>query len=273
MFPTADDLRRQVEDCLEGHSSRDGHQHWWRKPLLVTAKADERFDMLLKIVSSDHLLPRQLLPGARSVVVYFLPFKRELASGNRQGNMATREWGHAYVDTNNAIVRINADLSDTLSKSGYKSTVTPPTHNFDETRLISRWSHKHLAVLCGLGRLGLHTQVITPEGCCGRLGSFVTEADLGDSPLVEGESELCLHKQGKACRVCVKRCIFGALTEDGFNRFLCYEQLNRNDTAMNDLPLTNVCGKCVAVTPCSLKAPGGQGGHSAQTDRKRLVER
>jgi hypothetical protein len=41
------------------------------------------------------------------------------------------------------------------------------------------------------------------SGCAGCLGSLVTAADLGDSPLVQAK-ELCLHKNGQDCLFQVK---------------------------------------------------------------------
>ena len=34
---------------------------WWRRPLLVTAPVDARFDALRRIAAADHLHPRDLL--------------------------------------------------------------------------------------------------------------------------------------------------------------------------------------------------------------------
>ena len=45
----------------------------------------------------------------------------------------------------------------------------------------------------------------------------------------------------------------GALTEDGFDRFKCYAQLLKNDALYADLPMTDVCAKCVSIVPCSFK--------------------
>ena len=41
--------------------------------------------------------------------------------------------------------------------------------------LISDWSHRHVAVIAGLGKFGLNNMLITDNGCCGRVGSFITD--------------------------------------------------------------------------------------------------
>jgi len=258
----AENLRLLVSEIVAAQKITGEAENWWKAPLLVTASADERFDVLPKIVHPKHLLPRDLLVEARTVAVFFLPFKRELVSSNLHGlhgNLSSRKWAQSYVDTNALIAEINRKIKTHLEGLGFKSAITPATHNFNEKELVSAWSHKHLAVLSGLGCLGHHTQLITPRGCSGRLGSLVTEAELGDSPLVAGGSELCLHKKGQRCLACVKKCRFGALTSDGLDRFRCYDQLLVNDRANPDLPLTDVCGKCATMVPCSFRVPQAAG--------------
>jgi epoxyqueuosine reductase QueG len=251
------DLRQLAEEFVAAYPASTKVRDWWLKPLLVTAVADERFDVLPRIVAKDHLLPKDLLPSARSVIVYFLPFVRELAEENQPGDIPCRNWGLAYNDTNELIKKINDYLADYLGNLGYGSAVTPPTANFDPVRLVSQWSHKHLAHLAGLGRFGVNCQLITPVGCTGRLGSLVTEAELSDSPLVEAE-EHCLHKRDRKCLECVGRCPVNALGEESFDRDTCYDRLKEAKQHENfaDLPeYTEVCGKCQVMLPCSFGVP------------------
>ena len=250
-----DRLRELASDVAASKPIAGESENWWNEPILATASVDERFDRLPEITHPKHLLPRDLLESARSVVVFFLPFKRRLVASNLKGDLSSRIWARSYLDTNALIAEINSRIETYLKGLGFKSAVTPATHNFNEKDLVSGWSHKHIAVLSGLGRLGHHTQLITSLGCCGRIGSLVTEADLGDHPVVIGDDEFCLHKQGRKCLACVKGCRFNALTPDGFDRFSCYEQLLINDRANPDLPLTDVCGKCAAMVPCSFRIP------------------
>ena len=169
---------------------------------MVSAQIDHRFDSLPQIAFHRHMLPNDLLSTARSVMVFFIPFKRGLLKENRAGDRPCRNWGVAYVQTNALINRLGKVLEKFLSQKGYKSGLTPATHNFDEDELMARWSHKHLAHLSNLGRFGMHYMLITPAGCAGRLGSMVTEAQLGDNPLMDTD-EACLQKAGQECGKCM----------------------------------------------------------------------
>ena len=255
---TVDDLRRFAEAFVADEPGRSGIDGWWLAPLLVTAPADSRFEQLPRIAADDHILPTDLLPGARSVIVFYIPFVKELVKENRKGDLPCRNWGLAYVQTNDLIGRLTKALGDLLAEHGFKSGLTPATHNFDEAKLMARWSHKHLAHLAGLGRFGIHHMMITPVGCTGRMGSLVSDAELGDHPLIT-TSEACLLKAGKECGQCIKACPVEALSEEGFERRVCWDRLNDNRRKLDyfdDLPdSTHVCSKCVALMPCSFKNP------------------
>jgi epoxyqueuosine reductase len=252
------DLRKFADEYIAAEPARLGIEGFWQTPLLASAPIDERFDILPRIAFDGHLHPRDLMPTAGSLIVFFIPFKRELIKENRQGDRPCRNWGLAYVQTNDLIGRLSRALKDLLAARGFKSELTPATHNFDEDILMARWSHKHLAYLANLGRFGTHHMLITPAGCTGRLGSLVTDADLGDHPIID-TAEACLLKAGKKCGRCIESCPVEALSEHGFARRRCWDRLNENRRTLNyfsDLPeSTHVCGKCAALMPCSFINP------------------
>jgi epoxyqueuosine reductase QueG len=251
-------LRQVAEEYVAAEPGRLGAAGWWRAPLMAAAPVDERFEALSRIAADDHWRPRDLLPEARSVIVFFLPFTKDLVRANREGPDPTRDWGVAYVQTNDLIGRLGQRLADFLLSRGFRSGLTPATHNFDEQKLMARWSHKHLGHLVNLGRFGTHNLLITPAGCAGRLGSLVTAAELGDNPLAAGR-EACLLKAGKECGRCIPACPVKALKVAGFGRRECWERLKRNRAELphfDDLPeTTHVCGKCAALMPCSFHDP------------------
>ena len=224
----------------------------YREPLVGVADAgDPRFAGLGHLVPG-HMQPADLLPGARSVVSFFLPFASGVIKANSEHRTeVARDWAVAYVETNALIGRITAHLGEMLGDRGIRTAAEPATHNFDTGRLVSRWSHKSVAVIAGLGSFGLHQMVITDAGCAGRFGSIVLDVPL---PVVsEAPKERCWYLLDGSCLECVMRCPVGALDADAaLDRHACYEQLLCVSREFADVGLADVCGKC-AVGPCALE--------------------
>jgi len=131
--------------------------------------------------------------------------------------------------------------------------VTPATHHFDPVKLISDWSHRHIAYIAGLGRFGVNHMLITASGCCGRFGSFVTSLELELDP--RPGKEACLYYHDGSCLECVGRCPRDALAADVFDRHACYGQCLENAARFKAMGTADVCGKCLAGVPCSIMDP------------------
>jgi epoxyqueuosine reductase QueG len=249
-------ITQAIKTFVSGRMNVHGTRTRWGVPLVGFAAADDPlFAQLKEAVRLSHATPGELLAGARTVIVYFLPFSRNIPRSNRQEQTASREWAVAYVETNQLIIDLNRHLGDVLQERGYASKVLPPTHNFDVEQLMADWSHKHIAYVAGLGKFGLHHMLITEKGCCGRFGSLVTDATIPPTPRPEGE--FCLGRQDGSCRVCLQKCPVGALTEDAYDRHKCYALLLENAEIYASEGLADVCGKCVSVVPCSFANPVG----------------
>ena len=249
-------MKTWIEQEITGFVKQAGlrTQTAWGKPLVAFASAyDELFARLKTLIGPTHAAPDELLDDAQTIIAYFLPFDRSIVRSNRPGDKASHEWAVAYVETNHLITAINRHLAHALAERGYKTVVLPPTHNFDQERLVSDWSHKHVAYIAGLGRFGLHHMLITGEGCCGRLGSLITTAPIEATP--RPVEEYCLYKHNHTCQVCVKRCVGAALTESGLDRHRCYAICLENAELHKEQGLADVCGKCVSMVPCSFENP------------------
>jgi len=145
-------------------------------------------------------------------------------------------------------------MKERIEASGHAAVaVTPATHNFDPEKLISDWSHRHIAVAAGLGRMGLNNMLITEAGCCGRLGSFVTSLDLAPDP--RPEEHACLYLHNGSCGRCADRCVGQALFTDRFDRHNCYKVCLRNETEHESVGQADVCGKCLVSIPCAFGNP------------------
>lgn len=249
------DIEKMIKDFIFSYPKLHRVETRWREPIVGFVSAeDPMFAQFKSIIRATHAAPSELLPEANSVVAYFIPFAKNLHKENfKMKHYAARSWAVAYVETNRLISRINEHLKSELESQGYRMALIPPTHNFDEQSLMSDWSHRHVAYAAGIGRFGSHNLIITEKGCSGRVGSFVT--DLMLEPSARSENERCLHKAGFDCLKCVTRCEYEALYADRFDRHACYRQLLINDNYYANLELTDVCGKCSAMVPCSVINP------------------
>jgi epoxyqueuosine reductase QueG len=249
-------ITHAIEDFVSQRMLNNESRTHWGTPLVGFAAADDPlFAKLKEVVRPSHATPGELLAGARTVVVYFLPFSQEIPRSNRLEHNASPEWAVAYVETNHLIIDLNQHLSGVLKEQGHASKVLPPTHNFDTEQLMADWSHKHIAYVAGLGKFGLHHMLITEKGCCGRFGSLVTDAVIKPTPRPEGE--FCFGQHDGSCKICLKKCPVGALTEEGYDRHKCYELLLENADIYASEGLADVCGKCTSVVPCSFINPVG----------------
>ena len=247
-------LKNLVTEYISEYQKDKEIESSWREPLLKFAAADDPlFGELKNIISPTHALPEDILAGAETVLAYFIPFSREIVNSNLEGRYPSREWAVAYVETNQLIEDLNQYLQEELAAEGWQSSNIPATHHFDKERLISNWSHRHVAYIAGLGTFGINNMLITQKGCAGRVGTLIT--DLKIEPSQRTDKERCLNKAGKNCQQCVDSCVNSSLQLDSFARSKCYQLLSENDDLYADLALTDVCGKCSVGLPCSLKSP------------------
>ncbi|RLI33230.1 epoxyqueuosine reductase, partial [Candidatus Bathyarchaeota archaeon] len=146
-----EEVRSFIREYVESYGVERGIG--WRKPLIAFADAsDPLFLKLRKVASPKHMLPSQLLADAKTVISYFIPFREEIVLSNAGGGReASREWALAYIETNRLLEDLGEALARWLETLGFKAVPLPPTHNFDEERLVSEWSHKHVAYIAGLG--------------------------------------------------------------------------------------------------------------------------
>ncbi len=249
-----DKIKGLIEEFVKDYPTRKEVKSKWREPVVKFANAnDEMFSQLKEIVRPTHALPEDFLEDAQTVISYFLPFSESVVNSNIEGKYSSREWAIAYIETNKLISKLNKYINRELGRLNYKSTNIPATHNFDKDSLMSDWSHRHVAYISGLGKLGLNNMLITEKGCCGRIGSIITNLEV--EPDQKSDKEFCLNKSGGTCNKCVQRCVNDALEIDSFNRHKCYEMLLLNDKSHHYFGITDVCGKCCVDLPCSLTNP------------------
>lgn len=258
-------IARKVREFVSEYETRPEIFTKWGTPLVGFADAAHPYVLALKeIVRPSHCVPGDALEGASVIVVYYVPFNRELAKINAAaGRLAAPEWARAYEETNAMFPILNEHLGKFLGGLGYRAVMPQAARIFDREALMSDWSQRHLAYAAGLGTFGINNMLITKNGCCGRYNSVVTDLDVEpDAPLQE---ELCLYKKNGSCDVCIRKCPTGALKSTGFDRKACFALILENSTVHTGFGSSyqdgagnpankdgsQVCGKCITASPCA----------------------
>lgn len=247
-------IRDLIINFVKNYHLENNTKTTWEEPLISFSDAkNPEFLNLKDVVSKNHLTPEELMENAKSVVCYFLPFTKEINLSNNSSENSSEEWALAYIETNKLINNLNDYLISKLNEMGYNGAKIPPTHNFDTEKLISNWSHRHVAVISGLGTFGINNMLITEKGCSGRIGSIVTDVKL--TPTKKPDYEYCLFKYNDSCGACIKKCEKEALKINEFNRKKCYDVCLSNGKIFEKFGVADVCGKCLSNIPCSFKNP------------------
>ncbi len=240
----------EIQNFVGNYQNNGDISTKWGTPIIGFASADDPlFAELKSVVSPTHAMPKDFLASAQTTIAFFLPFPKSLTATNIKNRMSSKEWAVAYIETNELISKLSIYLKELLQAEGHQSVTIPATHNWDEKKLISNWSHRHIAYIAGIGNFGLNNMLITDKGCCGRIGSFITAAEI--EPDSRTDQPACLYKYDGTCKKCTKNCVNEALFEKSFDRFKCYEMLLKNVDRHSSVGYADVCGKCLVAVPCS----------------------
>lgn len=226
-----------------------GEMSIWREPLVGLADADSPlFPGLRDIAYSGHRMPQDYLPGARTVISYFMPFTEDVPGDNTRGDRPVGSWTDAYNLTNEMCACMNRFIALKVSDMGYRAAVPEDAGEIVDGT-YSVWSQRHVARIAGLGNFGMNGMLITDVGCAGRFFSIITDIPCGhDEPCLE---ERCLHRIDGSCGRCMRVCPVSALNDDGFRRDACLGRCTDN----MELTGQQICGKCLCGMPCSLRDP------------------
>lgn len=217
--------KENITALIEATVERSGYKDWYRQPLAgFVAAEDPRFPKLDEIIGNKMVLPTEILPEAKTVIVYFLPYSTEVGKIIHGEFSIYREWSEYYTVTNRLLSEISVEISGYLADRGYKTVEIPPTNDYDAETLTAQWSHKSVAVLSGIGSFGLNHLLVTRYGTAGRLNSVITSAEIEPSEYTG--HQYCLYYQSGACKVCLERCPTGAISEHGIDRFRCNAYLD-----------------------------------------------
>jgi len=168
-----------------------------------------------------------LLPEARSVVVLAIeisPEALDLSTHSRTvGAPSMNDLLNAETDyINSRLNRAAFNFARTCRNLGLKALVLPASGCPTDNRFMEAvFSYKHAGQAAGLGQIGWHSLLITPDfGPRVRLAVCLTEAEL--EPI---KSDFTLHCEG--CSICLDKCPATALvipeTDEDYiiNKFAC----------------------------------------------------
>ena len=249
MIGFKDEIKGWIAEFSERYCAERGRRPVWREPLVGLADAESPLFPELRIIAHPaHRIPQDYLPGAKTVISYFMPFEARVPDNNAGGELPTEEWADAYKLTNTMAAKLSRHIADRIRGKGFDAEVPE-----DFVRIIDRtyscWSQRHVARIAGLGNFGMNNMLITDSGCGGRFFSVIT-----DMPCDHDEPDLrerCLYRIDRSCGLCIDACMVGAITGGGFDRDACEAHCNENGKTFT----VTVCGKCLSGMPCTLKDP------------------
>ncbi len=229
-------------------------------PLLGVAAAQDPLWADLKrpeVIGSAHLAPAEWLPGARSVLCFFLPFSQRIRRANRIPGTTATEWLYGRYEGEQFVAALRVHLAGLIRAAGFQAVAPSSDPRFKEADFRSNWSERHAAFIAGLGTFSLNRSLITRVGSAGRIGSVVTDADLLPTPRAyEDPREFCL-----ACGACIPRCPCRAIDPGGKDNRKCKAHLDR--TLELYAPRYG-CGKCQTGVPCEARVPQHKAAHRAE---------
>ena len=247
-----ENLEKTIEEIIVEQLCTLKRPDLFRQPLVSFSSADDkRYSDLKEIIGEWHLNPSELLPDARSVISYFVPFTEDVALEPQKVQNGSPLWSEAYQEINKHFNVVNEAVSSYLMGIGYSAVSIKPTHTYDPKDLKCMWSHRSAAAIAGLGAFAANGLLITEKGAAGRFCTVITSAELkANRPPVENK---CLFIRNGTCGLCFKVCPAEALSPDKMiDKFACQDELNKNERLMKEktaLQSADTCGKCISICP------------------------
>ena len=185
--------------------------------------------------------PLDVMPACRSVISFAMPFP----VGTLQCKSPT-----PYTRVRNTITpkmdTLALDLCMFLETMGFAAAPIS-TNESQWDAATGRWrsiiSQKHAAQAAGLGTIGRHSLLITPQfGSMLWLGSVLTEAELEPDPLLES---FCTN-----CNLCVDACPVNALASPEMAQQTCWDYAFGDDAEKEIWRIS--CHRCRDICPYNL---------------------
>jgi epoxyqueuosine reductase len=211
-------------------------------PLIGVASIERWTIPLFEPWIPEQFYPQYIFPQTKSVIVLGLPVSLPVIE-----TTPSIYYHELYRTINILLDQYGYRLSIFLNMKGYPSVFVPRDGYGDISVLIENpvafFSHKHAALLAGLGRFGINNTLLTKEfGPRVRFTSIFTAADIPSNPLLE--EELCIR-----CMSCAQSCPVGAIDEADYpERIINKEKCARYSEKLRSR-FISPCGVCIKVCP------------------------
>ena len=191
----------------------------WLRQLCLDAGADDigfvEVDRPVLAEERPHI--ERTFPHTRSLISFVLRMNRDNVR-NPARSIANTEFHHTGDEVNDVARRIAAGLE----RAGIRALNPPMGFPMEADRWMTEriWTvaHKPIAVAAGLGRMGIHRNVIHP-----RFGNFILLGTILVGAEVSAYAQELDYNPCLECKLCVAACPVGAIGADGaFNFSACY---------------------------------------------------
>lgn len=190
---------------------------WLRKLALDAGAADAGFVSIARPeIEEQRGDIRAAMPSAKTLLSFVCRMNRESVRSPKR-SLANVEFHHAGEDVNE-VGRKVAQACEQLGIRALNVTMGFPMEADRWPEKMWVLSHKPVAVAAGLGKIGIHRNVIHPVfGNFILLGTVLLDSEVNEEA-VELDYNPCLN-----CKLCVAACPTGAISPDGhFDFAACY---------------------------------------------------
>src|SRR5947199_1889447 len=191
----------------------------WLRQLCLDAGADDVgfVEADRPALAGEHPHIQRAFPRTRSLISFVLRMNRDNVRSPAR-SVANPEFHHTGDEVNDVARSITAALED----AGIRALTPPMGFPMEADRWMAEriWvvAHKPIAVAAGLGRMGIHRNVIHP-----RFGNFILLGTILVGAEISAYSQELDYNPCLECKLCVAACPVGAIGADGaFNFSSCY---------------------------------------------------
>lgn len=211
-------------------------------PLVGFARAERWGVPLFSPWVPEEFRPDAIVPGTKTVIVIGIPVSLPALE------TSPSIWYYEEYRTVNALLDAGSHhIASFLNEKGFPSVAIPRDGYGHVSVLKARpsafFSHRHAALLAGLGNFGISNTILTRKfGPRARFSSVLTAAEIPQDPLVE--EPLCIE-----CMQCVEVCPVNAIPRKNYPEGLTDKRACATRSEELAARFISPCGFCIKVCP------------------------